>query len=190
MLSWVEHEKRFITSVSESLTIVCQRCLSKHLGYNEWTGAQHFLQDCICVQRIIRSPCAFMQSDQRLCYPPKDVLDPWLTMERPVKTDSARFVLLIYLKLLTIANSFLLNIAEHENSSANKYENSNYCWHFHIYWQENFHAQLRWAWKMFYNLGAILRGCADAQADLSLRWAHMKFCKNIVPRLKCCIYSH
>ena len=28
--------------------------------------------------------------------------------------------------LLTIANSFLLNIAEHENFSANKYENANY----------------------------------------------------------------
>ena len=28
---------------------------------------------------------------------------------------------------------FLLNIDEHENFSANKYENANYCWHFHIY---------------------------------------------------------
>ena len=46
---------------------------------------------------------------------------------------SMKFVLLINLKLLTIANSFLLNIAEHENFSANKYENANYCWHFHIY---------------------------------------------------------
>ena len=42
-------------------------------------------------------------------------------------------VLLINLKLLTIANSFLLNIAEHENFSANKYENANSCWHFQIY---------------------------------------------------------
>ena len=33
------------------------------------------------------------------------------------------FVLLINLKLLTTANYFLLNIAEHENFSANKYEN-------------------------------------------------------------------
>ena len=36
-----------------------------------------------------------------------------------------KFVLQINLKLLTIANSFLLNIAEHENFSANKYENAN-----------------------------------------------------------------
>ena len=35
--------------------------------------------------------------------------------------------LLINLKLQTNANYFLLNIAEHENFSANKYENANYC---------------------------------------------------------------
>ena len=51
---------------------------------------------------------------------------------------SMKFVLLMNLKLLTIANSFLLNIAEHEIFSANKYENANYenanhSWHFHIY---------------------------------------------------------
>ena len=34
---------------------------------------------------------------------------------------------------IIIANSFLLIIAEHEHCSANKYENANYCWHFHIY---------------------------------------------------------
>ena len=44
-----------------------------------------------------------------------------------------KFVLLINLKLLKIANSFFLNIVEYENFSANKYENANYCWHFHIY---------------------------------------------------------
>ena len=36
-----------------------------------------------------------------------------------------KFVLLINLKILTTANSFLLNIAEYENISANKYENAN-----------------------------------------------------------------
>ena len=46
---------------------------------------------------------------------------------------SMKFVLLIHLKLLTIADSFLLYIAEHENFSANKYENANFFWHFHIY---------------------------------------------------------
>ena len=46
---------------------------------------------------------------------------------------SMKFVLLINLELLTISIFFLINIAEHENFSANKYENANYCWHFHIY---------------------------------------------------------
>ena len=48
-----------------------------------------------------------------------------------------KFVLLIILILQATANSFLLNIdlAEHENFF-------NYCWHFHIYLQRKFHAQL------------------------------------------------
>ena len=41
---------------------------------------------------------------------------------------SMKFVLLINLNLLTTANSFLLNRAEHENFSANKYKNA-----FHIH---------------------------------------------------------
>ena len=36
-----------------------------------------------------------------------------------------KFVLLINLKLLTFANSFLINIAEYEIFSANKYESAN-----------------------------------------------------------------
>ena len=46
---------------------------------------------------------------------------------------SMKFFMLIDFKLPTIDNSLLLIIAEHENFSANKYENANYCWHFHIY---------------------------------------------------------
>ena len=51
---------------------------------------------------------------------------------------------------------FLLNIAEHEIFSANKDENANNCWHFHIYLQRKFYAQLTWARKKVYNLGAML----------------------------------
>ena len=36
-----------------------------------------------------------------------------------------KIFMLINLKLQTTANSFSLNIAEHENFSANKYENAN-----------------------------------------------------------------
>ena len=28
---------------------------------------------------------------------------------------------------------FFATTTEHENFSSNKYENANYCWHFHIY---------------------------------------------------------
>ena len=38
---------------------------------------------------------------------------------------SKKFVQLIHLKLFIIANPFLLNIADHEKFSANKYENAN-----------------------------------------------------------------
>ena len=55
---------------------------------------------------------------------------------------SMTFFMLINLELLTIANVVLLNLAEHVTFSANKYENANYCWHFHIFWQRKFHAQL------------------------------------------------
>ena len=41
-----------------------------------------------------------------------------------------KFVQVITLKLLKITNSFLLNIAEHEIFSANKYGNANNSWHF------------------------------------------------------------
>ena len=44
-----------------------------------------------------------------------------------------KFFLLRNLKILTIENSFLLNIVEHEIFSANIYENANNTWHFHIY---------------------------------------------------------
>ena len=51
-------------------------------------------------------------------------------------------VLLINLKLLTIANSFLLNIAEHKKFSANKYENANYFGIFIFISRENFMLDL------------------------------------------------
>ena len=49
---------------------------------------------------------------------------------------SMKFVLLINLRLLTIANAFLLNIAKHEYFSANRYKNAR--WHFVFISRENF----------------------------------------------------
>ena len=51
---------------------------------------------------------------------------------------STKFSLLINFKLLTIANSVLLNIAEYEYFSTDKYETVNYYWHLHIYQQRKF----------------------------------------------------
>ena len=48
----------------------------------------------------------------------------------------------------------MLSSAECEIFYAYEYENASISWHFHIYRQRNFHAQLSWAWKKFYNLGA------------------------------------
>ena len=46
---------------------------------------------------------------------------------------SMKFFMLINFRLVKIVNSSVLKIAEHENFSANKYENANFCWHFYIY---------------------------------------------------------
>ena len=47
---------------------------------------------------------------------------------------SMKIVLLINKSQITNnCTIFFARIPEHENFSANKYENANYCWHFHIY---------------------------------------------------------
>ena len=38
---------------------------------------------------------------------------------------------------------------------------ANNCWHFNIYEQDKFHAQLSWAWKKLYNLETCL--CVSSQ---------------------------
>ena len=40
--------------------------------------------------------------------------------------------------------------------------NANNCWHFNIYEQDKLPAQLSWAWKKFYNLGARSLPITDA----------------------------
>ena len=55
---------------------------------------------------------------------------------------SMKYVLLINLKLLTIASSFWLNKAEHEKFSANQYEMSTIVGIFISISREFFHAQL------------------------------------------------
>ena len=64
------------------------------------------------------------------------------------------FVLLVNLKLLTIANPFLLNINEHENFSAKKIWKCQLQVVFFSYLLAKKNAQLSWYEKKFYNLGA------------------------------------
>ena len=52
---------------------------------------------------------------------------------------------------------FMLNSAEHEIFRANKYENTNISWHFHIYWHRKFHAQLCLEFASLSNLRFISR---------------------------------
>ena len=65
----------------------------------------------------------------------------------------------------------MLNSAEHEIFSANKYENANSSWHFHIYQQRNFHAQLCLARKNLQLLVILdlLAGQTSCSAELSMR---------------------
>ena len=59
----------------------------------------------------------------------------WVAFPGPevIKLFSCSIQLSMNHKLLTIVSSFLLNIAEQENFSANKYESANYWWYFIIY---------------------------------------------------------
>ena len=57
------------------------------------------------------------------------------------------FYLLINSKVLISAIVFMLSLAECELFYACEYENANISWHFHIYQQRKFYAQLSWARK-------------------------------------------
>ena len=56
-------------------------------------------------------------------------------------------VLIIGIFIFMTKWNFMLSWVEHEKSF-------NY-WYFYFYDQVKFHAQLSWAWKKFYNLGAV-----------------------------------
>ena len=107
---------------------------------------------------------------------------------------SMKFVLLINLKILAIFFKLLLCSTKLSKLSLVDHEKSFKFWYF--YDQVKVHAQLSWAWKMSYNLGArstctfgildsqrckvytygqrrLWSDCPDVQADLSLRWARI-----------------
>ena len=49
---------------------------------------------------------------------------------------------------------FLAQFSWAKFSYAYEYENANISWHFPIYQQRKFHAQLNWAWNFFITLGS------------------------------------
>ena len=59
---------RSFTVVSIQLTQTCIRTHLSTFAKYKWTSAQHFLQNCMCVKRTLRSACASGQSDQRNLY--------------------------------------------------------------------------------------------------------------------------
>ena len=75
-----------------------------------------------------------------------------------------KFFMLINLRLVTIANSFLLNIAEHENFSANKYENANFCW------QPTFVGS-----QLLLAFSYLLEGKISCSAELSTKKSFLTF---------------
>ena len=60
----------------------------------------------------------------------KKILLEWQKKKKKKKKNTHKNTHLIRLHVLFF---FMLNTAEHEIFSANKYENANNSWHFHIY---------------------------------------------------------
>ena len=76
-----------------------------------------------------------------------------------------KFVQLVNLKLQSIANSFLLNIAEHENFPAYKYDNANNCWHVHTLLAEKISCSAELSMKSFITLRPDLVSCSHIKGN-------------------------
>ena len=108
----------------------------------------------MCAQRRLKSACAIIQSYLSIRCPNEEALHHWLSKNalRDDSVQTARIRRLIWPRdyktffMLNsaehevcpanksqITNNCIFFLAKHENFSANKYENANYCWHFHIY---------------------------------------------------------
>ena len=109
--------------------------------------------------KVIQNDCKFLKMVSASWY----VWVKWWSGPEVIKHFSCptqlsmNFVLQINLKLLRIAISFSKNIAEHENFSANKYENANMLL---VLTEITLWVSFQWipqqlssAWQKFYNLG-------------------------------------
>ena len=51
-------------------------------GFTRMANIQHTVQVIMCVQKRFKSICTFSQSDQSLSFPPEEILDPWLPIQK------------------------------------------------------------------------------------------------------------
>ena len=88
----------------------------------------HSVASCLDQHCLLSPDCLnIYMCESTNCVQPKKSSGPEVVKLCSCSTQlSKKLALLLNLKLLTIANSFLLNIADHENFFANKYENANY----------------------------------------------------------------
>ena len=78
----------------------------------------------MCAQYKLKLAYVTAPSDKPSRCQHQETLHPWLSKMCSVA---------IQIRLQGYKKIFMLNSAEHETFSANKYENANNSWHFHIY---------------------------------------------------------
>ena len=54
---------------------------------NIGASVQHNVQNGMCVQRKLKSVSVSAQSEQSISFPPEETLEPWLSIEHPLKTQ-------------------------------------------------------------------------------------------------------
>ena len=79
-MHWVHREPH------ESKNSLLEAFKAKQKGDIIDSCIQHKVQVGMCIQRRFKSVCPYIQSGQSLSFPPDEALNPWLPIERPLKT--------------------------------------------------------------------------------------------------------
>ena len=161
-----------------------------------WAGAEHFLLMCMCAQRRLRSIWAYAQSDQSLRCLHENALVLWLPTECPANTlirlcgcsDRSACPLRSVCVSTGSTCKFVGNhVSRIKHDPAHEKTYKMACAPSEDSDQPGhppsligvFAVRIKKAWILSYLLSAQRRlwsDWADAQADLSLRCAHMPFC--------------
>ena len=178
-----------------------------------WAAAWQNQQNDLCAQRWLRSAWASAQSDQSLRCLHEEILGPYLSIERTVKKNQIRLGgcpgwsesslgAHVILLVLSCGGSFLIVFAVAVWSHARRYEprhdktnkvtmrpaKAQISLGIHPVWSV-FAVRMKKPCVLSYPLSAQRRlwsdwaDWADAQADLSLRWAHSHFVDFVMSRL-------